>query len=52
MKDDDKYLKLMNAYKIHRFDLKDVANLYLKAAIKLRDKGEVSKEAILGAAYL
>lgn len=52
MRDDDKYLKLMDAYKIHRAELGPAANLYLQAAIKLREKGQVSQDAVIGAAYL
>lgn len=52
MRDDDKYLKLMDAYKTHRAELGPTANLYLQAAIKLREKGQVSQDAVIGAAYL
>ena len=50
--DDKKYLALMNAYKTNRMDKGPEANRYLEAAMKLRKVGDVSQDAILGAAYL
>jgi len=52
MKDDRKYLALMDAYKKNRLEKGEAANLYLEAAMKLRKKGDVSDDAIIGAAYL
>ena len=51
-KDDKKYLALMNAYKTNRMEKGIEANRYLEAAMKLRKVGEVSDDAIIGAAYL
>ena len=51
-RDDSKYVALMARYKELRGELGDKANVYLEAAMKLREKGQVSDEAILGAAYL
>jgi hypothetical protein len=42
----------MNAYKVNRLEKGPEANRYLEAAIKLRDRGNVSDDAIIGAAYL
>jgi hypothetical protein len=52
MTDDQKYVALMAKYKELRGELGPEANRYLEAAIKLRDKGEVSEDAIIGGAYL
>jgi hypothetical protein len=52
MTDNDKYMALMDAYKTKRVEYGEAANLYLKAAIKLREQGNVSDDAIIGAAYL
>ena len=52
MTDDDKYLALMNAYKVNRMEKGEAANLYLEAAMKLRERGNVSQDAVIGAAYL
>jgi len=35
-----------------RGELGPEANAYLKAAMKLREKGNVSDDAVIGAAYL
>lgn len=51
-RDDDKYVALMARYKELRGELGPKADLYLKAAMTLREKGQVSQDAILGAAYL
>jgi hypothetical protein len=51
-KDDDKYVQLMDRYKVERLSNPKEAVAYLDAAIKLREKGEVSKDAFLGGAYL
>ena len=51
-KDDDKYLALMARYKQLRTKLGPKADLYLYAASKLLENGEVSDDAVLGAAYL
>lgn len=42
----------MARYKELRGELGEKAELYLQAAMKLREKGDVSEDAILGAAYL
>lgn len=52
MTDDDKYIALMDRYKIERSQDSENAVKYLQAAMKLRDKGNVSQDAIIGAAYL
>ena len=51
-KDDKKYLALMNAYKTNRMEKGPEANRYLEAAMKLRKIGDVSDDAIIGAANL
>lgn len=50
--DDKTYMALMARYKELRGELGEKADLYLIAASKLREKGNVSEDAILGAAYL
>jgi hypothetical protein len=50
--DDEKYVALMARYKELRGELGIKANPYLEAAMKLRQKGNVSDDAIIGAAYL
>jgi hypothetical protein len=52
MTDDQKYTALMAKYKELRGELGPEANRYLEAAMKLRDKGGVSDDAIIGGAYL
>jgi hypothetical protein len=52
MTDDQKYVALMAKYKELRDELGPEANKYLDAAMKLRDKGGVSDDAVIGAAYL
>ena len=52
MTDSDKYVALMSAYKESRVEKGEAANLYLQAAMKLRERGNVSQDAIIGAAYL
>jgi len=49
---DDKYVALMARYKELRGEFGPKADIYLRAASALREKGEVSQDAILGAAYL
>jgi hypothetical protein len=51
-KNDEQYVALMSRYKERRQELGEKANLYLEAAMKLREKGDVSEDAIIGAAYL
>ena len=46
MRDDDKYVQLIQAYKVKRLELGPEANLYLKAAQNLRKLGQVSEEVI------
>jgi len=50
--DDKKYMALMSRYKELRGKLGEKADPYLEAAMKLREEGDVSEDAILGAAYL
>jgi len=50
--DDKKYNELMAKYKELRGELGVKANPYLLAAMKLREKGNVSDDAVIGAAYL
>lgn len=52
MKDDDKYVQLMDKYKTERIKDGKGALKYLDAAMKLREIGEVSHDAFLGGAYL
>lgn len=51
-KDDAKYMTFMSRYKELRGDLGSLADPYLEAADKLRREGDVSDDAVLGAAYL
>lgn len=51
-KHDEQYMALMARYKETRRELGEQANVYLEAAMKLREKGEVSDEVVLGMAYL
>ena len=50
--DDDKYITLMNQYKVMRTRDPKAAEKYLQGAMKLREVGDVSHDAILGGAYL
>lgn len=54
MKDDEKYQKVMGAYKIARRDPKkrEQARKLLDEAFRLEKEGEVSPEVIEGMAYL
>jgi hypothetical protein len=52
MTDDDKYLILMSKYKEMRLTEDEEANKYLRAAMKLRQSGKVSEDAVLGGAYM
>lgn len=52
MTDDDKYLALLSKYKEMRLTEDEKANKYLKAAMKLRQNGKVSEDAVLGGAYM
>lgn len=52
MTDDEKYIKLIDKYKQLRRKNGKEAVKYLDAAIKLREKGDVSDDAVIGAAYL
>lgn len=51
-KDNERYVALMDKYK--RMRLKDgkKALVYLDAAMALKERGNVSKDAITGGAYL
>jgi len=51
-KDDAKYMALLSRYKELRGDLGPKADPYLRAAMMLRENGDVSEDAIIGAAYL
>lgn len=51
-RDDSKYIKLMDRYKVTRIDNPEGALKYLEAASKLRSMGKVSDDAVLAAAYL
>jgi hypothetical protein len=51
-KDDKAYIALMDKYKRARITDGQGAMKYLDAAMKLRETGEVSDDAILGGAYL
>lgn len=46
------YNALMARYKELRGELGEKALPYLKAAMKLREKGNVSDDAVIGGAYL
>jgi len=50
--DDEKYQMLMARYKEMRTQLGEDADLYLLAAMKLREKGNVSDDVVKGMAYL
>ena len=52
MTDDDKYIMLMDKYKRERLRDPQGSLKYLDAAMSLRDKGEVSDDAVIGGAYL
>lgn len=54
MKDDERYQKVMSAYKIARRDpnKKEEARKLLDEAFRLEEKGEVSPEVVEGMAYL
>ena len=52
MKDDKKYIALMDTYKQKRLRDPQGAQKYLEAAMKLSAEGEVSDDARIGAAYL
>lgn len=51
-KDDEKYMALMGRYKELRGELGEKALPYLEAAMKLREKGNVSDDVVTGSAYL
>ncbi len=51
-KDDDKYVALMDQYKMMRRTDGKKANKFLEAAMKLRREGDVSDDAMIGGAYL
>jgi hypothetical protein len=52
MKDDQIYINLMEAYKQNRLRLGEKANLYLEAAMKLAEKGNVSEDAQEAVRYM
>ena len=51
-KDDKAYVALMDKYKRARIADGQGAMKYLDAAVKLRETGDVSRDAVLGGAYL
>jgi hypothetical protein len=51
-KDDDKYVALMDQYKMMRMKDGKKAMKFLDAAMKLKKEGDVSHDAVLGGAYL
>ena len=51
-KDDAKYMALMSRYKELRGELGVKADPYIRAASLLRENGDVSEDAVIGAAYL
>jgi hypothetical protein len=52
MTDDEKYIALMDRYKMNRGKDPQGSLKYLEAAMKLREKGDVSDDAVIGGAYL
>ena len=52
MTPDEKYVRLMEKYKLERRKDPQGAVKYLDAAMKLREKGKVSDDATLGGAYI
>ena len=54
MKDDEKYQKVMGAYKMARRDprKREEADKLLKEAFRLEREGEVSPEVVEGMAYI
>jgi hypothetical protein len=50
--DDKKYITLMDQYKVLRGRDPESAQKYLEGAMKLRQMGDVSDDAIVGGAYL
>jgi len=50
--DDKKYQALMAKYKELRIEKGEEANRYLRAAMKLRENGNVSDDVVKGMAYL
>ena len=52
MKDDKKFIALMDTYKHKRLRDPEGAQKYLEAAMKLASDGSVSDDARIGAAYL
>jgi hypothetical protein len=51
-KDDNKYVALMDKYKQTRRNDSEGSVKYLEAAMKLRESGDVSDDAVIGGAYL
>ena len=51
-RDDEKYIQLMDQYKLERYKNPQESVLYLEAAMKLRQLGNVSEDAVLGSRYL
>jgi hypothetical protein len=51
-KDDKAYVALMDKYKQNRGKDPQGSVRYLEAAMKLRETGDVSDDAVIGGAYL
>jgi hypothetical protein len=51
-KDDKAYIALMDKYKRDRLTDPQGSTKYLQAAMKLRETGDVSEDAMIGGAYL
>jgi hypothetical protein len=50
--DDKKYIALMDKYKLNRRSDPQGALKYLDAALKLKERGNVSEDAVAGGAYM
>lgn len=50
--DDKKYMALIGKYKTARLSNPKDANKYLKAAMALKKRGNVSEDVVLGSGYL
>ena len=50
--DDNAYIALYDKYKQNRGKDPQGAQKYLEAAMKLRERGNVSDDAVIGGAYL
>lgn len=50
--EDRKYMALMGKYKTARLSNPEDANRFLKAAMALKKRGNVSEDVVLGSGYL